>query len=380
MVLDILADEAVDRVFGNPGTTELPLVDRLVGDQRFDYVLGLHEGPLVSMADGYARATGRTSLVNLHVAAGTANGLIGMLNAMRSRTPMVVLAGQQDSRHLIQDPMLSGDLVGLATAASKWAVEARRSDEVPALLRRAFRAAATPPQGPVFVSVPMDLMEEDVADQLVAATRLEPAQCGFDLEAAAKLLLSGRHPAVVAGDGVGRGDAVAELVALAESLGATVYHAPMNDRLDFPMDHPSYAGMLAPENTRIRERLDRHDVVLLAGARAFVPHHYSPDAAVGPDTRLVQVDDDPAVIGRNYPVEIGLLGDLRAVLGALGDAVRATGEDRAPLDVGRVPPEVPPATGVPLPPRLAASTVAAHLPAGAVVRGRGSHHDGSAAA
>ena len=367
MVMEILVDEGVDRVFGNPGTTELPLVDELVGEQRLRYVLGLHEGPLVSMADGYARATGRTSFVNLHVAAGTANGLIGMLNALRSRTPMVVLAGQQDSRHLIQDPMLSGDLVGLATAASKWAVEARRSDEVPTLLRRAFRVANTPPYGPVFVSVPMDLFEEEVADNPPPGTRLEPANPVFNLDAAVKLLLSGRRPAVVAGDGVGRGSAVPELVRLAESLGATVYHAPMNDRLDFPMDHPSYAGMLVPENDRIRERLDGHDVVLLAGVRAFVPHHYSPEPAVGPDTRLVQVDDDPAVVGRNYPAEVGLVGDVRTILAALGDAVAATGEARPLLDVGRVPPAVPAAGGMLLPPRLAASTVAAHLPADAVL-------------
>jgi benzoylformate decarboxylase len=367
MVLAILVDEGVDRVFGNPGTTELPLVDQLVHEQRLEYVLGLHEGPLVSMADGYARATGRTSFVNLHVAAGTANGLIGMLNALRSRTPMVVLAGQQDSRHLIQDPMLSGDLVGLAAAASKWAVEARRSDEVPDLLRRAFREAATPPMGPVFVSVPMDLLEQEVEDRPPPRTQLEPATPVFDLDSAVKLLLSGRRPAVVAGDGVGRGSAVAELVRLAESLGAAVFHAPMNDRLDFPMGHPSYAGMLVPENTAIRERLDRHDVVLLAGARAFVPHHYSPEPAVGPDTRLVQVDDDPAVVGRNYPTEVGLVGDVRAILGALADAVESAGESRSLLDVGRIAPDVPTSGSLPMPPRLAASTVAARLPDGAVL-------------
>jgi benzoylformate decarboxylase len=367
MVLQILLDEGIDRVFGNPGTTELPLVDQLVGEQRLRYVLGLHEGPLVSMADGYARATGRTSFVNLHVAAGTANGLIGMMNALRSRTPLVVLAGQQDSRHLIQDPMLSGDLVGLASAASKWAVEARRADEVPTLLRRAFREAATPPWGPVFVSVPMDLFDEEIAAAPPAATRLEPSTSVFDLEGAAKLLLSGRQPAVVAGDGVGRRGAVHELVSLVESLGARVYHAPMNDRLDFPMNHPSYAGMLPPENARIRERLDHHDVVLLAGARAFVPHHYSPAAAVGPGTRLIQIDDDAAVIGRNYPVEIGLAGDLRTILGDLAAVVDSAGGRREPLDAGRVLPDVPVDSGLPLDPRTAAATVAAHLPSGAVL-------------
>lgn len=367
MVLEILVDEAVDRVFGNPGTTELPLVDRLVGEQRLRYVLGVHEGPLVAMADGYARATGRPSFVNLHVAAGTANGLIGMLNALRSRTPMVVLAGQQDSRHLIQDPMLSGDLVGLASAASKWAVEARRADEVPTLLRRAFREAANPPAGPVFVSVPMDLFDEDVPVGTPPATRLEHASPVFDLDPAVKVLLSGRRPAVVAGDGVGRGEAVPELVRLVESLGATVYHAPMNDRLDFPMDHPSYAGMLTPENSRIRERLDGHDVVLLAGVRAFVPHHYSPESAVGPGTRLVQVDDDPADVGRTYPAEVGLVGDVRAILRALGEKVSAAGEGRAVFSADRVIPSVAPDSGLPLDPRTAAATVAAHLPRSAVL-------------
>ncbi len=367
MVLEILVDEGVDQVFGNPGTTELPLVDRLVEEQRLRYVLGVHEGPLVAMADGYARATGRTAFVNLHVAAGTANGLIGMLNALRSRTPMVVLAGQQDSRHLIQDPMLSGDLVGLASAASKWAVEARRSDEVPTLLRRAFREAANPPSGPVFVSVPMDLLDEDVAVGTPLGTRLERSSPMFDLDPAVKLLLSGRRPAVVAGDGVGRGGAVAELVRLVESLGAAVYHAPMNDRLDFPMNHPSYDGMLVPENTRIRERLDAHDVVLLAGVRAFVPHHYSPESAIGPDTRLIQVDDDPADVGRTYPAEVGLVGDIGAILRALGDKVVAADEGRAVFDAGRVPPAAPPDSGLPLDPRTAAATVAAHLPGGAVL-------------
>jgi benzoylformate decarboxylase len=246
-------------------------------------------------------------------------------------------------------------------------VEARRSDEVPTLLRRAFREAANPPSGPVFVSVPMDLFDEDVPVNTPLGTRLERSSPMFDLDPAVKLLLSGRRPAVVAGDGVGRGGAVDELVRLVESLGATVYHAPMNDRLDFPMDHPSYDGMLTPENTRIRERLDAHDVVLLAGVRAFVPHHYSPESAIGPDTRLIQVDDDPADVGRTYPAEVGLVGDIRAILRALGDKVSAAGEGRAVFDAGRVPPAAPPDSGLPLDPRTAAATVAAHLPSGAVL-------------
>ena len=129
-VLRLLRDEGVDRVFGNPGTTELPLIDAIADTDDLEYVFGVHEGAVVAMADGYARATRRTAFVNLHVAAGVANGLIGILNARRSRTPMVVTAGQQDSRHLVQDPMLSGDLVGLAAAAAKSVTEVHRADDV----------------------------------------------------------------------------------------------------------------------------------------------------------------------------------------------------------------------------------------------------------
>ncbi|MFD0534956.1 thiamine pyrophosphate-binding protein [Actinomadura luteofluorescens] len=147
-LLEIARDEGVTRIFGNPGTTELPLMDALVSAPDLRYVLGLQEGSVVAMADGYARASRRTSMVSLHIAAGVANGLIGMLNALRSRTPMVIVAGQQDRRHLLQDPMLSGDLVGLASAATKQAVEVQHARDLPVVLRRAFALAARPRRGP----------------------------------------------------------------------------------------------------------------------------------------------------------------------------------------------------------------------------------------
>lgn len=368
-IIELLHDEGIDRVFGNPGTTELAFADALSGDPRLPYVLGVHEGPLVATADGYARATGGTAFVNLHVAAGTANGLIGMLNASRSRTPMVVTAGQQDSRHLVQDPMLSGDLVAMATGVAKDAIEARHAGDVPLLLRRAFRAAVSPPQGPVFLSIPMDLMEHEV-DTVPARSTPEPVAPAVDLGPVLELLGSARRPCIVAGDGVGRSGAVQELVRVAHRTGALVYHAPMNDRLNFPMNHPSYRGMLPPENASIRNRLDEHDVVLLAGVRAFVPHHYSAADAIGPRTALVQIDDDPAQVGRTYPVQVGLVGDLRLLLSSLADALEAGGGAARPAP--HVPGSEPPVDatdgdGPPLAPREAAATVARHLPPGAIV-------------
>lgn len=316
-LLAILRDEGVQRVFGNPGTSELPFLDSLVDAEDIEFVLGVHEGPLMAMADGYARATGRPAFVSLHIAAGLANGLIGLLNASRSSTPLVVMAGQQDRRHLVQDPMLSWDLVGLARPAVKHAFDVRRAEELPVLLRRAFALAATPPCGPVFLSVPMDVLAENVPVPVPGRSTVAPLGPATDLARAADLLATAARPAIVAGDGVGREEAVAELAAVAEALGATVYHQPMNDGIDFPTAHPLYAGMLDPSNAAIRDRLGGHDVVFVVGCHAFMPHHYTPGPAMPDGITVIQADSDPTELGRNFAVDAGLVGGIRPTLAAL---------------------------------------------------------------
>ncbi len=316
-LLEILRSEGVDRVFGNPGTTELPFIDALLDAPDLPYVLGLQEGSVVAMADGYARATGRPALVSLHVAAGVANGLIGMLNARRSRTPMVVVAGQQDRRHLVQDPMLSGDLVGIAAPASKSAVEVQHAYDLPVVLRRAFALAGQPPAGPVFVAVPMDLLEEEMSVEVPARSSVAPQGAAGEVDRAVAVLAAAARPAIVAGDGVGRDGAVEPLVAVAERLGATVYHQPMNDGIDFPGNHPLYAGMLLPRNAAIHDALARHDVVFVVGTHAFMAHHYTPGPSVPGGAKVVQLDTDPAEVGRNFTVHVGLVGALAPTLEAL---------------------------------------------------------------
>ncbi|MFJ3669904.1 thiamine pyrophosphate-binding protein [Streptomyces sp. NPDC090106] len=321
--LDILRDEGVDRIFGNPGTTELPFLAALAeAADAPAYVLGVHEGAVVSMADGYARATGRPAFVSLHIAAGLANGLIGLLNARRSRTPLVVTAGQQDRRHLQQDPMLSGDLVALARPAVKAAYDVQHARDLPLALRRAFALAVRPPAGPVFLSIPMDLLAEDTEVDVPARTPAPPRGPAPGIERAAVLLGGAARPAIVAGDGVGREDAVGALVRAAEAAGATVHHQPMADCLDFPTTHPLYAGMLPPRHDAIRAALAHHDVVLIAGAHAFTPHHYRPGPALPPGTTVVQLDSDPDEIGRNFAAEAGLVGALGPSLHRLADLVR----------------------------------------------------------
>ncbi|WP_433532736.1 thiamine pyrophosphate-binding protein [Micromonospora sp. CA-263727] len=331
-MLAILRDEGVRTVFGNPGTTELPFLDALVDAPDLDFVLGVHEGSVVAMADGYARATGRCAFVSLHVAAGLANGLVGLLNASRSRTPMVVTAGQQDRRHLVHDPMLSGDLGGLARAAVKHVFEVHHAHDLPILLRRAFALAVQPPAGPVFLSIPMDLLAEEEPVELLGRSALAPAGAPDRLDDAVRILAGAAAPAVVAGDGVGRDGAVTELVAVAEALGATVYHQPMHDGVDFPGSHPLHAGMLAPTYAAIRDRLTPHDVVFVVGCHAFMAHHYTPGSPIPPGTTVVQLDSDPAEVGRNFTVAAGLTGGLRPTLAAL--AAELTG--RVPQAASRI--------------------------------------------
>jgi benzoylformate decarboxylase len=321
-LLEVIRSEGVDRVFGNPGTTELPFIDALVDAPDLEYVLGLHEGSVVAMADGYARATRRPSLVNLHVAAGVANGLIGMLNARRSRTPMVVTAGQQDRRHLLHDPMLAGDVVGLARAATKSATEVQHVHDLPLVLRRAFAEAVRTPAGPVLVSIPMDVLDEEVQVTVPARSAAVEQPVAGGIAAAAKRLEGARCPVVIAGDGVGRDGAIADLVAVAEALGAVVYHQPMADGINFPGTHPLYRGMIGPTYAEIRQRLAPHDIVVIVGAQAFLAHHYTPDEPLPPGITVVQIDSDPGAIGRTVPVDIGLAGAISPTLADLARRLR----------------------------------------------------------
>src|SRR5918995_3932199 len=162
VLLDVLRTEGVTHLFGNPGSTELPLIDALAEADDLRYVLALQEATVVGMADGYAQATGRPAFLNLHTSAGLGNAIGNLTNARSNRTPLVVTAGQQDYRHIVTDPLLSGPLVELAGGTVKWGHEVRTADELGTILRRAFQDAAQPPAGPVFASLPMDQLDQEV--------------------------------------------------------------------------------------------------------------------------------------------------------------------------------------------------------------------------
>jgi len=373
-------DEGVRHVFGNPGTTELPLVDVLVEDGEPAYVLALQEASAVGMADGYARATGRPSFVNLHTVAGLANGLGNLANAAAARTPMVVTAGQQDRRHLIAEPLLSGDLVGLARPLLKWAHEVRTLGELGIAVRRAFRLAAAQPSGPVFLGLPMDVLAEVGSASLPSRSRVGDAPRAGSLGELADMFAAAERPAVVVGDELARANGLEDAVALAEVLGAPVFGAPLYGRAVFPTAHPLWHGPLANSAAGIAETLAAFDRVLLLGAPAFLVYPYTAAEAVPVGVELLQIHPDAAQVGRTHPVALGVVGDPAAAARELAELLRgrvAEGRRARALEAGRAAHEAAAARleeqieqgrgSVPLSPAAAVAAVYSRLPADAVV-------------
>ncbi len=330
VLMQILSSAGVRYLFGNPGTTELPFLDALA-DSGLEYVLGLQEATAVAAADGYAQAAGTLGVVNVHVAPGLANSLSILHNAARAKTALVVTAGQQDSRFLMDEPILAADLVRMAEAFTKWSYEVRSAEEAPRALRRALKVARTPPTGPVFLSLPMDLLRgvvEDAGEGPVAlATRSRPEPEA--VEHAARLLAGARAPLVIAGDGVARAGAVAELVALAELLGARVHGEPVYRRTSFPGNHPLWRGGLFPSPASVRKALDESDAVLIVGANVFTWFLHTEGAPFRRELSVIQVDDDPWEVGRSYPVALGIVADPREALVELTRALASRMTDPA---------------------------------------------------
>src|SRR5262245_2722 len=322
VLMEILRAAGVRYLFGNPGTTELPFLDALP-DSGLEYVLGLQEATAVAAADGYAQASGQVGVVNVHVAPGLANSLSILHNAARSKSPLLVTAGQQDTRFLMDEPILAGDLVRMAEQFTKWSYEIRRPEEAPVALRRALQVALTPPTGPVFLSLPMDLMGPSVEDTgagptpIAARARPEPGA----VARAAELLAGSRSPIVIAGDGVARAQAVAELTALAELIGARVHGEPVYRRANIAGDHALWRGGLFPSPGAVRKALEECDVLLIVGANVFTWFLHTEGAPFPRGLRVIQIDDDPWERGRRYPVALGIAADPQTHLDELASAL-----------------------------------------------------------
>jgi benzoylformate decarboxylase len=321
---ELFRQEGVEYIFGNPGTTELPLMDVLAQRDDIRYILSLHEGVALAMAAGYAEASGKLGVTNFHVAPGLGNALGLIYTAYMSRTPLLVTAGQQDRRMQLEEPLLWGDLVQMARPYTKWSYEVPDPAELPRAVRRAIKMAMTPPAGPVFLSLPMDVLEASSDVDLSPSARpdLRPGPIPELLERAAEVLCAAKNPTIIVGDRVSKSGALTEAVALAETLGARVYGEPQANSIAFPPEHPLFAGVLPSLSQGVRRALEPADVLLVVGLNLFQPFLYTPGGPLPTGMMVVQIDSDPWEIGKNYPVQVGILSDPKAALAQLTPRLR----------------------------------------------------------
>ena len=326
VLLETLLNHGVDRIFGNPGTTESPLLDSLLDYPQLQYTVHLHEGVATGAANFYAQASGKTAFVNLHVAPGLGNAIGAIYSALKNNSPMVVTAGQQDTRMRLRDPILGHDLAAIAAPVTKWSVQVERADELGPILQRAFKIANEAPAGPVFVALPIDVMEQETSvpagrpGHSFTATRPDPA----GIATMAKLLAAAKAPAIVAGDDIARANAHGTLVKLAEKTGATVWFEGLRGQNAFPTDHPSARGTLAFDATGIAKQLAGNDLVLMVGGPFFEEVWYAPGSPFAAGTKVLQIEAAPSRLAYNFALDAGVASDvgagLEALMGALGSA------------------------------------------------------------
>jgi len=322
--LDLLKQEGVEIMFGNPGTTELPLMDAFATENELRYLLGLQEAAVMAMADGYAQASGKLAVVNLHVAPGLGNAMGMLYDAQKAGSPILVTAGQHEQSFTATEPILWADLPTIARPLVKWSSEVHRLADLPRLVHRAAKTALAPPTGPVFLSLPGDILRADGDIDLSAPSRVAPRLRGdrAAVEAAAALLAEAKHPVIMAGDAVAQSRAHAELVELAELLGAPVYTEFVPSTASFPASHPLFRGAMVRLAPDVRKALEQDDVLFSVGGDLFTLSLPSDIDPMPPAIKLIHLDVDPWELGKNYPPAVAILGDPKGTLPDIIAAVR----------------------------------------------------------
>jgi benzoylformate decarboxylase len=330
-MLEQFAAAGITRMFGNPGTVEQGFLDALEQFPGIDYVLGLQEAVVVGIADGYARASGGPALVQLHTGVGLGNGVGMLYQAMRGHSPLVVLAGDAGVRYDAMDAQMAADLVGMARPVTKYATRVLHPGSLLRVLRRAIKIAMTPPRGPVFVALPMDVLDA-ATDEPVAATTIPTravVPVPAELDRAVRALAAARRPVVLMGDGVSVSGAQAELVRVAELLNAPVWG--VNDsELNMDTTHRLFRGQLGHMfGESSAPSVAEADAVLIVGTYLFPEVFPLLESPFRPEATVVHVDLDDYEIAKNHPVQIALVADPRPTLAAIADALVAQGR-RAP--------------------------------------------------
>jgi benzoylformate decarboxylase len=321
----------VTHVFGNPGTTELPILNA-ISESDLEYVLALHEDVAVGMAAGYATtrryhahedpSVTPLGVANLHIAPGVAHGLGNLLDASHTGAPLLVTAGDHTFAHTQREPNLAGDMVTMTRQFTKWSARVEDVEALPWMLRRAVRTALTPPTGPVFLALPMDVAraETDAATEPLGDVPTAGPGDPDRVDRAAAELAAAERPVVVVGDEVARCDAVSAAVALAEACGARVYGEFKLSEVAFPTGHEQWAGRLPRDQARAARSLDG-DAVAFLGVMSNVPTNPLEVDLVGPGSTCVQVSPSAWELGKNVTADVAVLGDPALVLSAMAERI-----------------------------------------------------------
>jgi benzoylformate decarboxylase len=359
--LDLLRAFGIKKVFGNPGSTELPFLSDWPDD--IDYVLGLQEASVVGMADGYAQATRNAGFVNLHSAAGLGNALGNIYTAHRNQTPLVITAGQQARSILPLQAFLYAERAAeFPRPYVKFSVEPARPEDVPAAIARAYYVAMQPPCGPTFVSVPIDDWTHPAQPLEARNVSREIGPDPAAIKSLAAVLSASKRPALVVGPGVDRAQAVDLMVRLAEKAKAAVWVSPFSARCSFPERHPQFAGFLHASPAQLSDALRNHDLVVVTGAPVFTFHVEGHASIFDGATTIFQITDDPTAAAVS-PVGASIIATMKPALTMLLDLLPET---KRAMPEGRVLPPAPVA-GDPIPVDFLLHTLSSAMPDHAVL-------------
>jgi benzoylformate decarboxylase len=325
--LALLKDEGITHLFGNPGTTELPIMHALKEHPDLTYVMAMQESLVVAIADGYSRASGRLVACNVHVAPGLGNAMGSLFNASFTGTPMILTAGQQEQGHGLMEPVLYGPLVQMAEPLVKWAVEVTRLEDLPRIVRRAAKIATTPPTGPVFISLPGDILNAEAGIELGRSTRVDTRVKPSDeaLRTLAQRILKAERPVIITGDEIVKSDALEEAAALAATLGCPAYQSSTPYGASFLSESPCFMGALSRAQPQVREVLSPYDLMIVLGADPLRMSVYSEVDPKPDDLPIVQIGLVDWDLAKNYGAEIALKADVKETLRVLVPALKAAG-------------------------------------------------------
>lgn len=318
-IIEQLLADGIKYMFGNPGTVEQGFLDALSDYPDFEYIFALQETIAVAAADGYARVTKKPTVVQLHSGVGLGNGIGMMYQALRGHAPLVVIAGEAGVRYDAMDSQMAADLVNMAKPVTKWATRVVDSTSLLRVLRRAIKIAATPPMGPVFISLPEDILDAPITEEIIPTslpiTKVAPEDSA--IASVANMLANATKPLIIVGDGIAFSDAQAEVTRVAELVGAQVWGADSSEP-NMDATHPLFGGLLGHMfGSSSRRITSPADVVLICGTYVFPEVFPALSDVLAPGAKVIHIDLNAYEIAKNFPVDLGLVSDPKLTLARL---------------------------------------------------------------